>query len=437
MPTELTNQDFAKLLAVSGLMSPEQVSTTVEAHRGKKASELAEFLVAQGTITEWQSRKLLLGKHRGFQLGGFQLRSHLARGGMSTLYVAREEATGTDRALKVLPPAKAGEASYLPRFMREARLASELNHGNIMRVLDVVCHHDHGQDVNFMVMELLHGRDLFNEVSERGPLPALEAAEIFRQAAVGLQYAHDRGLVHRDVKPGNLFLTVDGVVKIVDLGLAAITEDQVENLTREYNERVLGTADYLAPEQAGDSHTVDSRADIYGLGCTLYFVLTGRPPFTDGNLAQRILAHQTKEPQDVAEIRDDVPESLLALLSEMLTKSRDQRIQSCEEIAARLTRIIADPGPRALRHPTDVSCVDQPIASDTPTDSIRAADTSVDPDTHLRPGPATPYCREFEAFLLGLDQQSGILDVMNSDFRNDQRRQMSEQFEESQSDSDS
>lgn len=431
MAAQLTHQAFAKLLAASGLLSPEQVSTVLETHAGRSAAELAELLVADGTLTEWQSKKLLLGKHRGFQLGGFLLRSHLARGGMSTLYVARDAQTGVDRALKVLPPAKVGEASYLPRFMREARLASELDHPNIMRVLDVICHDDNGQDVNFMVMELLHGRDLFNEVAERGPLPALETAEIFRQSAIGLQYAHDRGLVHRDVKPGNLFLTEDGVVKIVDLGLAAISEDQVENLTREYNERVLGTADYLAPEQAVDSHTVDARADIYGLGCTLYFVLTGRPPFTEGNLAQRILAHQTKEPQSVAELRDDVPESLLDLLSEMLTKSRDERIQTCSDVADRLAQIIADPGPNASYHPPeDEQSTETAVPSETPTDSLSASDTSVTAEA-----PA-PYSPEFEAFLQGLDQESGILDVMNGDFRQQQRRTMSEQFEESQPDSD-
>lgn len=335
MPDKLTTQSFLNLLKASGLSDQKEVKPLLQhfPRQTSTAGGLASLMVSRGLLSDWQASKLLDGRHIGFLLGPYRLKSHLARGGMSTLYVAQHTDTGEVCALKVLSPKKADEASYLPRFIREAELASRLEHENVVRVFEFQSCTRQKNKVHFMAMELLHGRDLFQEVSARGPLPWREAAEIIRQAAEGLQHAHDCGLVHRDVKPGNLFLTDEGRVKIVDLGLASALEGQEESLTRQFDERVLGTADYLAPEQAIDSHRADSRADIYALGCTFYFALTGHPPFTDGSLAQRILAHQTKEPRDVRELRSDVPDRVLRVLKGMLLKRRANRIQTCREVA--------------------------------------------------------------------------------------------------------
>jgi serine/threonine protein kinase len=188
-------------------------------------------------------------------------------------------------------------------------------------------------------MELLQGRDLFEIVNSDGPLPCRVVAEYIRQAAAGLEYAHAAGLVHHDIKPGNLFLTDEGGVRILDLGLAQ-DFDSGENLTRDFNERVLGTADYLAPEQAADSHTVDGRADIYSLGCTMYFLLTGQPPFTEGTLVQRLMSHQTKSPPPISRFRKDVPETLISILGDMMMKNRKHRIASAGEVVSRLSQFL-------------------------------------------------------------------------------------------------
>ncbi|MEZ6062098.1 MAG: serine/threonine-protein kinase [Planctomycetaceae bacterium] len=337
MTVQLTSKSFRDVLALSRLLSVEDIERLCDEHPDEtaQADSFAKLLVRERLVTQWQADKLLQAKHRGFFLGNYKLCSLLARGGMSTIYVAEEVETQQICALKILPPSRAKEASYLPRFLREADLASRLEHPNIVRVYGLHTVSDGKSDVYFMAMELLHGADLSEEVNARGPLSIRTAAEVVRQSALGLEYAHQAGLVHRDVKPGNLFRTLEGDIRILDLGLASMLEGEQENLTRQYNERVLGTADYLAPEQAVDSHRADSRADIYALGATLYFMLTGQPPFNEGSLPQRILAHQTKQPRPVTELRPDVPAEIAGLLNEMMVKKRSQRIQTAAEVSKR------------------------------------------------------------------------------------------------------
>ncbi len=304
-------------------------------------------------------------------------------------------------------------------------------------------------------MELLEGTDLYNKVATSGPLSIRCAANVIQQAACGLEYAHSQGLIHRDVKPGNLFETVDGTVKLLDLGLAGLAEDVGhENLTRDFNERVLGTADYLAPEQAVDSHRADSRADIYALGCTMYYVLTGRPPFVDCTLPQRILAHQTKAPQDVRSIRSDIPQTVYDLLQKMLVKQRAKRIQTAADVADILeawqASVIDDPTfdlPPALleggaelkaRRLQRIQPADKEVSTDTPTDSIRAAETQTSPfgktsnPGRSRSHPPT-YTAEFEKFLQMLDAESGAQGVMHSDVLERRRREFSVVAEPTQS----
>src|SRR6185437_6316404 len=219
---------------------------------------------------------------------------------------------------------RVADSSYLGRFHREARAAAALDHPNIVRAFDV----DHEGDVHYLVMEYVEGSDLRELVETGGPLDFRTAADYIRQASDGLAHAHEAGLIHRDLKPANLLVDRKGVVKVLDLGLARFADDAEASLTREFDEKVLGTVDYMSPEQAIDSHRTDGRADIYSLGCTLYFALTGHPPFPEGTLAQRLMAHQTKEPVDLRTARPYMPAELAAICRRMMAKLPSARYPS-------------------------------------------------------------------------------------------------------------
>jgi serine/threonine-protein kinase len=185
-------------------------------------------------------------------------------------------------------------------------------------------------------MEYVEGADLQILVKKHGPLPYAIVADYIAQAAHGLQHAHDAGLIHRDVKPANVLVDKDGVIKVLDLGLALFTEESDASLTMEYNDKVLGTADYLAPEQAINSHKVDGRVDIYGLGCTMYFLITGHAPFPEGSIASRIIKHQNAMPADIRKDRPDCPGQLDGICVKMMQKDPKFRYQSCTQVAEAL-----------------------------------------------------------------------------------------------------
>src|SRR5688572_22053119 len=204
----------------------------------------------------------------------YRLVARLGQGGMGTVYRALHSRLGKVVAVKVLPP-DLMQADAVSRFQREMRAVGKLHHPNIVQAFDAGEH----EGTHFLVMECVDGCDLHSLVKQRGPLSIADACEIVRQAAVGLQHAHQHGLVHRDIKPSNLMLSEEGQVKLLDLGLALIQgpTNQGGDLTMAC--QVMGTPDFVAPEQASDSHSVDIRADIYSLGCTLYYLLSGAPPY--------------------------------------------------------------------------------------------------------------------------------------------------------------
>ena len=340
MSSKLNVETFVAVLKKSGLIETDRLQRSVADYTAKggrpdDSPKLADFLVANGVITRWQSDKLLQGKHKGYFLGKYRLLSLLGKGGMSSVYLAEHVLMRRRCALKVLPTKRVTDSSYLARFHREAQAVASLDHPNIVRAYDVDHQVDRDNEIHFLVMEYVEGFSLQELVQNQGVLGFCDTAEYIRQAALGLQHAHEAGMVHRDVKPGNLLVDPNGVVKVLDLGLARFfTGDEDEDaLTIRHDEKVLGTADYLAPEQALDSHTVDARADIYGLGCTMYFLLTGRPPFTEGTLAQRLMAHQTKTPPAVESLRKDMPPSLAAILRKMMAKKAEDRYSTAQENA--------------------------------------------------------------------------------------------------------
>jgi len=335
---KLTTIKFLEYVKRSKLATDQQLAESLhrlESEHGGKLPEdadlVASHLIEQGLLTRWHCDKLMDGKYKGFFLGKYRLLRHLGTGGMSSVYLAEHTLIHQLRAIKVLPKHKVNDSSYLERFRLEAQATAALAHGNIVRAYDI----DNEGINHYLVMEYVRGRDLSQIVKERGTnfLDYETIAEYIVQAADGLQHAHEKGLIHRDVKPANLLVDERGVIKILDLGLALFFKSERESLTIAHNENVLGTADYLAPEQAISSHDVDHRVDIYGLGCTMYFALTGHPPFTDGSLAQRIAKHQTQLPPDLRIDRPDCPEELLEICNRMMRKKSSQRYQSAREVA--------------------------------------------------------------------------------------------------------
>lgn len=340
---------FLSTVKRSGLVEPERLQKSHDEFHASgsnpdDAIALAEFFVAQNLLSKWQAEKLLQGKHKGYFLGKYRLLSLLGKGGMSSVFLAEHILMRRRCAIKVLPTKRVTDSSYLARFHREAQAVAALDHPNIVRAYDVDHQTDRDAEIHFLVMEYVEGESLQEMVANNGPLAFCDAAEYVRQAALGLEHAHQAGMVHRDIKPGNLLVDLNGVVKLLDLGLARYFSSEEEGmaLTIAHDEKVLGTADYLAPEQALDSHTVDHRADIYSLGCTLYFLLTGHPPFTEGTLAQRLMAHQTKEPPLVERDRPDTPPSLGALLRKMMSKKADDRQNTAGKVADDMLQWLAD-----------------------------------------------------------------------------------------------
>lgn len=331
--SELSAKSFLELVQKSGLVPAERLKLALSelskraAGKPVQIEQLSQFLISEGLITQWHYEKLLTGKFKGFFLGQYKLLSLLGTGGMSTVYLAEHSLSGQRRAIKVLPRARVNDKSYLDRFFREGRAAASLSHPNIVRIYDLA----NEDDVYYMVMEYVPGVDLHQKIQNEGPAKVEDALSYLGQAAEGLAHAHARSIVHRDIKPANLLLTSDGTLKILDLGLALVNEEQ-ESLTLMHDEKVMGTADFLAPEQALNSHNVDPRADIYSLGCTFYYFMTGQPPFAEGTIAQRIAMHQSREPKPLRELRPDCPPLVEALCQRMMKKAPAERIPSCEKL---------------------------------------------------------------------------------------------------------
>ncbi len=312
------------------------------------ADVLCNYLINASLISKWQRDKLMDGRHKGFFLGKYKLLGQLGSGGMASVYLAEHKFMHRRVAIKVLPKNKVDDSSYLQRFYLEARAAAALDHSNIVRAFDV--DFDSTANVHYLVMEYVEGSDLQSLVKNKGPLPYEEAAEYVRQAADGLAHAHQRGLIHRDIKPANLLVDLRGTVKVLDMGLARFADDDKDaSLTVAHEENVLGTADYLAPEQAINSHTVDSRADIYSLGGTLYYLLTGHPPFPEGTLTQRLMKHQNATPAPIAAERAkllkepdaDTPQELIDICSHMMAKKPEERFQSAQDLTKTLGQWLA------------------------------------------------------------------------------------------------
>ena len=338
MPPPASAADFVAVVRKSGLVTDDRLNPEVDRLASGPAApttpdQMAAALVRAGLLTRFQARQLKLGRYKRFTIAGkYRLLELLGVGGMGAVYLCEHVLMKRLVAVKVLPAESLSDPSNLERFYREARAVAALNDPNVVRAYDI----DQSEGLHFLVMEYVDGVSLQEIVARFGPLDPVRAATYTAQAANGLQHAGDLGMVHRDIKPANLLLDRTGVIKILDMGLARFFNDKQDNLTAKYDEKsVLGTADYLAPEQTISS-CVDIRADIYALGGTLYFMLTGKSPVPEGTVAQKLVFHQTKTPAPVEATRADVPAGLLTVLRKMMAKDPADRYQAPADVAAAL-----------------------------------------------------------------------------------------------------
>ncbi len=296
-------------------------------------------------------------------LGEYQLIEELGQGGMGTVYKARQTKLKRSVALKVLPKERMQDQRAVARFEREMEAVGAVDHPNIVRAMDA----REIDGIHFLVMEHVEGLDLSELLKQSGPLGIADACELIRQAALGLQCVHENGLVHRDIKPSNLMLTGNGQVKILDLGLALLGTDQPAGEEMTGTGIAMGTSDYMAPEQAADSHKVDIRADIYALGCTLYRLLTGHAPFHGPeykNNLEKMMGHMRDPVPPIRQLRPDVPEDLAALIDRMLAKNPEERFSTPAEIVTAIEPFSTDSDLPALakqaRDMVDVRLKPQP-----------------------------------------------------------------------------
>jgi serine/threonine protein kinase len=337
-----TVREYCTLLAKSKLLPPDEVEALYrrwrDENRGtdEQVDQFRKFLVARRALTEWQAHMLQRGRADGFFIGGYKILDRIGKGQMGGVYKA-VHTLGQLVALKILPASKARNQHVLGRFQREARLLTQLDHPNVVRAYQF----GEANGVHFIGMEYLEGETLDEVLSRRKRLPAAEAARVVHQALNGLQHLHEKRMIHRDLKPANLMLTPaatkpdttwDATVKILDVGLGRelfaenTPEAQIETqLTAEG--AVLGTPDYLAPEQARDARSADVRSDLYSLGCVLYHCVSGRPPFPETNIMTQMLKHATEKAAPLASLVPDVPVGLQAVVDRMLAKSPDDRYQ--------------------------------------------------------------------------------------------------------------
>jgi serine/threonine protein kinase len=346
MPAPSSIEAFLEVVQKSNVVEKQRLDDHVQQQRAAGTlptapRTLATQMVRDGLLTPFQAEQFLQGRWRGFLINNkYKLLEHLGSGGMGAVYLCEHTALHRRVALKVLPADKVNDQAALDRFYREARAVAALDHPNIVRAHDIDC--DGKQ--HFIVLEFVDGSSLHHLVRKAGPLPIRRAANYVAQAALGLQHAHEQGLVHRDIKPGNLLVDRSGTVKVLDMGLARFFHDAHDNLTRNNDEGVLGTVDYLAPEQAVDSH-VDIRADIYSLGMTFYFLLSASNPFGEGTSGQKIIWHQVRQPKPIRSVRPDVPEEMAAVLNKMIDKDPAARYQTPYEVVEALAPWNTEPIP--------------------------------------------------------------------------------------------
>ncbi len=330
------------------LLEPAQLQEAAASLRARyhTPQTLVQDLLGRGWLTPYQAEELLAGRGDRLVLGQYVLVDKLGEGGMGQVFKARHPVMNRVVALKVIRGECLAHPDAVNRFRREIQAAARLLHPNIVVAFDAA----QAGDTHFLVMEYVEGTSLAGLLGKQGRLPVGRACDYVRQAALGLQHAHERGLVHRDVKPANLLLTADGrQVKVADLGLARLTQRPQDAAATPLTQAnaTMGTLDYMAPEQAVDAATADIRADVYSLGCTLSHLLTGQVPFPGGSAMQKLIWHQQARPAPVRELRPDAPPALSDAVARMMAKRPEDRPQTPAAVAQSLEPFCTEGPPPA------------------------------------------------------------------------------------------
>ena len=329
-------ESFLELLKESNLLSIDEVRAVIERFNLEDAAspkELAQTLVTEKILTRYQGERLLAGRTRGFFIDRYKVLEVLGFGGMGSLYLAEDIETEAPVALKVLNDKCRNDTGMLTRLKLEATAGARVQHPHVVKTI----HYDDTGAICFIAMEFVKGISLLELVLlNKKSLSALQACDVIYQATLGLENAHQAGIVHRDLKPENLIIDSQGFVKVLDFGLALLKDNpEAEfSLAMIFGHGCVGTPEYIAPEQTRDGQVVDFRADIYSLGATMYFLLTGKLPFPKGTAAQKMQAQCQKSPQPISEIAPNVSEKIVAIVERMMAKQPEDRYQSMAEVAA-------------------------------------------------------------------------------------------------------
>lgn len=361
-PGSMDRQTFLTFLRQSGLVSEPQLAELEVRHREvARGRTLARMLVQQGILTRFQAERLLMGRTAGFFLGQYRILEQIGRGGMGRVYKAQHLTMQRTVALKVLSPDLLNTERAVDLFLHEVRAVAQLQHPNVVAAYDASA----ANGRYYLVLEYVDGPNLDQLVRHQGPLTVGLACDYLRQAANGLQCAHLLKMLHRDLKPANILVqwhgltgeNSPGLVKVSDFGLARLAAptsnyhglNQAPGTIFTRDNTVMGTPDYLSPEQSRSLHKTDIRSDLYSLGCTFYFLLTGSVPYPGGTALEKLIRHSTERPEPISTYRSDVPAAVVAILNRLMARHPDDRFQTPAELADALQ-------PYAVGGPTPWAC---------------------------------------------------------------------------------